>query len=249
MISFDKEQKFIVTGASSGIGEGVALLLNELGATVIGIGRSQERLEAMRNKCKHPENMFLENKDLTDDIEGLPAYVKSLKEKYGKFHGMAYCAGICMVRPLQILEYSELLRCFKINYFAPLMMTKGLSDRRNNVGKGSSFVYLSSIDALLTSKGQCAYSGAKAALSATIKSLSHELTPYGMRANCVLPSMIKTPMTYNDVTEAAIYAKSEDYPFGWGEIEDVTNLVVYLLSDKAKFISGQNYVIDSGENL
>lgn len=247
MISFTKEQKFIVTGASSGIGEGVAILLNELGATVIGIGRSQERLEAMRNKCKYPENMFLENKDLTEDIDTLPAYVKSLKEKYGKFHGMAYCAGIAMVKTLQILDYDEVLRCFKINYFAPLMMTKGIADRRNNVGKGCSFVYLSSVDALATTKGQPAYSGSKAALSATIKSLSHELTPYGMRANCVLPSMIKTPMTAE--TDKMLGHDLKKYPFGWGDVEDVSNLIVYLLSEKAKFISGQNYVIDTGEVL
>ena len=68
MISFNPEQRFIVTGASSGIGEGVALLLNELGATVIGIGRNAERLEGMKAKCKHPENVFLEQKELTEDI-------------------------------------------------------------------------------------------------------------------------------------------------------------------------------------
>ena len=55
MVSFTAEQRFIVTGASSGIGEGVALLLNELGATVIGIGRNQERLEGMKAKAKHPQ--------------------------------------------------------------------------------------------------------------------------------------------------------------------------------------------------
>ena len=90
MVSFSAEQHFVVTGASSGIGEGVALLLNELGATVVGIGRNQERLEGMRAKAKFPENVFLEQKDLAEDISGLPAYVKSLKEKYGKFSGMAY---------------------------------------------------------------------------------------------------------------------------------------------------------------
>lgn len=58
MISFTPEQRFIVTGASSGIGEGVALLLNELGATVIGIGRNQERLEKMKARAVHPDRVF-----------------------------------------------------------------------------------------------------------------------------------------------------------------------------------------------
>ena len=82
MINFKKEQVYIVTGASSGLGEGTALLLNELGATVVGIARNKERLEAMRAKCKYPENMYLEIKNLVEDIEGLPQYVK---EPYKRF--------------------------------------------------------------------------------------------------------------------------------------------------------------------
>ena len=104
MVSFNPEQRFVVTGASSGIGEGVALLLNELGATVIGIGRNQARLEGMKAKARSPENMLLEQKDLAADIPSLPAYVKGLKEKYGKLSGMAYCAGIAEVSPLQLLK-------------------------------------------------------------------------------------------------------------------------------------------------
>src|SRR5574344_912114 len=154
MIGFNKEQIYIVTGASSGLGEATALLLNELGATVIAIARNEERLNKMKIKCKNPENMFIEIKDLAEDIEGLPQYVKSLKEKYGKFSGMAYCAGIGFLTPLRLLTYRELKTVFDVKYFAPIMMTKGIADRRNNIGKGASLVYISSIDAKISSKGQ-----------------------------------------------------------------------------------------------
>lgn len=252
MISFTSEQRFIVTGASSGIGEAVALLLNELGASVIGIARNQKRLEAMKAKAKYPEHVFLEQKDLAEDIKGLPVYVKVLKDKYGKFSGMAYCAGITGIYPLQTLDIENAQRVFNINYFSPLFMTKGFIDRRNNVGKGASCVYISSIDAKICTRGQPIYSGTKAGLAASIKAVSKEVAPQGIRMNCVLPSMIKTPMTLDDFSQ--LTGVTEDmqkniYPFGWGEPSDVANLIVFLLSDKAKFISGQNYVIDSGGAL
>ena len=250
MINFNKEQIYVVTGASSGLGEATAILLNKLGATVIGIGRNLERLEGMKAKCKYPENMFLEQKDLTENIEGLPKYVKALKEKYGKFSGMAYCAGVTALNPLRTITYEYITNIFDINYFAPIMMIKSVGDKRNNVGFGTSIVVISSIDAIINSKGQSVYGASKAALSASVKALSRELTQQiGVRINAVLPSMIETPMTHNPEVQGLELNQninSEMYPFGWGEPNDVANMIVYLLSDKAKYISGQNYIIDSG---
>ena len=82
MIEFTKEDIFLVTGASSGIGKGVALLLNELGATVVGIGRNIERLNSLKTEAKNPENLYIEAKELTENIDSLPLFVKDLKEKY-----------------------------------------------------------------------------------------------------------------------------------------------------------------------
>lgn len=243
MVSFNPEQRFIVTGASSGIGEGVALLLNELGATVVGIGRSQSRLDGMKAKAKCPENVFLEQKDLAEDIAGLPAYVKALKEKYGKFCGMAYCAGIAEVSPLQLWDYEKERRFFDVNYFAPLAMLKGMSDRRNNVAGKTSCVLIASASALLADKGHCSYAGSKAALVTSCRTLAKELTVQRLRVNTVSPTVIRTPMT---TSEGGEYEQSQiaKYPMGFGEVSDVANLVVFLLSARAKWITGQNYVVD-----
>lgn len=241
MIRFDKEQIFLLTGASSGIGEGTALQLNALGATVIAIARNTTRLNALKEKAKFSENMHVEMKDLTEDIEALPNYVTALKKKYGKFQGMAYCAGMVEVKPMKLLDLSEMQALYDINLFAPIFMAKGLGDRRNNVGKGASMVFISSLAAINSDKGQTSYAGSKAGLCASVKSIARELAPQGVRVNCILPSDIRTSMVNTGLKDEERFAA---YPMGIGEVDDVSNMVMYLLSDTSKWITGQNHILD-----
>ena len=242
MLTFTKEQIFIVTGASSGIGEGVALLLNELGATVVAVARRQDRLEAMRDSAAHPENIHIESKDLVEDIAGLPAYIKQLREKYGKFQGMAYCAGAGGIQPLRAVELNTIHAVFDINYFAPVFMAKGFADKRNNNGNRSAMVFIASAGGVRGDPGMTTYAGSKGALIATMQSIARELAPAGLRVNCVSPTLIETAMA-DDVARA--YAEGK-YPFGLGQVSDVANMVVYLLSEQSRWITAQNYIVDCG---
>jgi len=246
MTLFSKEDIIIVTGASSGIGENVAIQLNNEGATVIAIARCEERLKKMKSKCKNPENIFIEIKDLTENIEGLPKYIRELKDKYGKFRGLAYCAGAVEVKPLQILDLVNMKKIFDINYFAPVFMAKGFADRRNNIGNGASAVFISSASTWLCSRGMTTYSGSKAALASSIKSISRETASSGVRFNCVSPTDIKTPMTQSEHILNTLQDRETRYPLGLGEVDDVANFIIFLLSDKAKWITTQNYLVDCG---
>ena len=246
MISFNKEQTYIVTGASSGIGKCTAQMLNELGATVIGIARNEKKLIKARENSKYPENFHIEIKDLTEDINNLPKYVKSLREKYGKFSGMAYCAGITDVTPLKIIDLESMENVFKIDYYAPVFMSKGLLDKRNNIGRGTSIVLVSSLAGVAASKGMGSYCGAKASLIHSAKVISKEYSASGCRINTISPSDIETPMTQTGDIKMFVESRLDSYPFGLGKPIDVANMIMFLLSDKAQFISGQNYIIDSG---
>lgn len=244
MIAFAADQTFIVTGASSGIGEEVALTLNSLGASVIAIARNEERLCAMRARSKNPERIFIEVRDLTQDMEGLPDFLKTLKEKYGKFAGMAYCAGALWLSPLRTYNEKSARKIFDVNYFAPIGMAKAVLDKRNAAGEQTAVVFIASIAARVCDKTQLAYAASKAALIASAKSISREVAANKMRVNTISPADIDTPMT------AGVEELREDreklYPFGFGKVEDAANLVAFLLSDKAAWITGQDYVLDGG---
>lgn len=245
MISFASEQVFVVTGASSGIGESVALALNGLGAAVIAIGRDAARLSAVRARAKAPERFFVEQKDLTADLVGLGGYVRELVEKYGKLSGLASCAGVSDIRPLQLFDPVAAKEIFDVNYFVPVMLLKGLSDRRNVADAGAACVVVASAAAELADKGQCAYAGSKAALIASVRVIAKEVAAKGLRVNAVSPTVVATPMTAA-YGEAYVRSQAQRQPFGLGEPADVSNLVVYLLSEKARWITGQNYTVDCG---
>lgn len=238
------ERLFLVTGASSGIGKGISLRLCGTGARVVAIGRDAGRLGELVRECGCPERMHPETRDLAAEIELLPQYVKGLKEKYGKFHGMVACAGISEIRPLQVLKYGDGKRIFDVNYFAPLMLAKGLLDRRHNVGRGTSLVFIASIAAHLADKGMATYAGSKAALIASVRSISREVAASGIRVNAISPGDILTPMTA--AVEGMRNDRSHLYPLGFGAVEDVAALAVFLLSEDAKWITGQNYILDGG---
>lgn len=248
MSSFDATQRFIVTGASSGIGRAIALQLNACGASVIGLARNVESLLSLKEEAAFPEHMHVEPVDLTENTAALPAYVGRLKERYGKFQGMAFCAGTGRVGPVRAVTVEELRDTFEINFFAPFMMAKAFADKRNHNGKGTSCVFISSIAAICCGKGQSVYASSKAALTAAVKSIGRECALSGVRFNCVSPSAIKTPLL--ETNDPETLARQEAlYPMGMGSVEDVSAMVVYLLSNEAKWITTQDYIIDCGALL
>jgi short-subunit dehydrogenase len=169
MIKFNTEDIFLVTGASSGIGEDIALRLNQLGASIIATGRNKERLGEVKQKAQSPDNMHLEVADLTENISGLPEWIKSLRAKYGKLRGLVCSAGVTQICPLKVIEEDLSKELFDINYFCPIFLTKGFADRRNNIGQGSSILFIASTAGIRGGKSQTIYSGSKAALIASAR--------------------------------------------------------------------------------
>jgi NAD(P)-dependent dehydrogenase (short-subunit alcohol dehydrogenase family) len=249
LAAFTRENRILVTGASSGIGRAIALLCNRLGATTIAGGRSREKLEAAKAESAAPEHFCVEPRDLLEDTENLPLWVKSLREKYGRLSGLAPCAGEASVVPLREYDLATARRCYDINVHVPLLLARGFADRRNNAGAGASILFMASAAATADEPGLCVYGAAKGALLTAMRVLAKELGPQRIRVNALAPGIVRTPMGeafLHFLDDEAREKELAAYPFGLGEPEDVANMAAFLLSAAAKWITGQVVVMDGG---
>lgn len=249
MIHFTAEQKILVTGASSGLGKAVALLLNELGATVLASGRDATRLAETRQASVAPERFQIIVRDLCTDPETLPQWVSSLRERFGKLSGLAFCAGQTWNAPLAVYDLEQAREAFTLCVHAPLLTARGFCDRRNNTGRGAAVVFLAAAAAVDPNAGQGMYGAAKAALVTAARCLSKEVAPRGLRINCISPGLVETPMMENTVQqlgEEFLQRERELYPLGIGQPKDVAQLAAYLLSDCARWMTGQNILLNGG---
>ena len=128
------------------------------------------------------------------------------------------------------------------------LLAKGFADRRN-YQRGGAMLFLSSAAAVHPEKGHCLYGAGKAALAAAMQAVSQEVAPAGLRVHCLAPGLVRTPMldtSVQNLGESYLSAQEAAYPLGLGRPEDVAFMAAFLLSDKAAWISGQNFVLAGG---
>lgn len=251
MIHFQHQNIFIVTGASSGLGKAIALKIIELGGSVVGIARDPIKLIQSQSESLSPDRFFVESCDLSAHLDELPSLLKEWSKKYGKFKGMVHAAGIGGVTPLKAIDIVDAKAMFDINYFSTLMLLKGFCDKRV-CDANASAVVLSSIASIQGNSGLGNYSATKGAINSLVQSLAVETARQNIRINAISPGFIITEIVQHapDVYNDAFFAKiKEEYPLGEGYPEDVGALCVFLLSDNARWITGQNIIIDGGRTL
>lgn len=249
MTTFSAAQRILVTGASSGIGRAIALLLNERGATVLANGRDMERLEQVRTACAEPSRMLLAPRDMTADMESLPAWLKGLSRQFGPLHGLVCSAGATWNAPMALYDLAKVRQLFDLCCHAPLLLGGAFCDRRANTGTGAAIVFIAAAAAVAPNPGQGAYGAAKAALVSGAVCLAKEAAPRGVRVNCISPGLVQGPMmdaTVEQLGQSFLEKEQPLYPLGFGKPQDVASMAAFMLSQEASWLTGQNIMLAGG---
>lgn len=238
----DLENKTIlVTGASSGIGRAIALALGAQKAHVIVTGRNIDRLSDTLGQLN--EQCSAIPCDLTS-AEARAELVTALPT----LDGICHAAGIIDPCPIRFIDQARFDKIFAINATAPILLTTALLGSKK-FNQGASLVFISSIATNHGMKGGSMYAASKAALEAFSRGIVLEHANKGIRANCLKPALVRTPM-YDQAAHLSFMGGLESsesrYPLGLGTPEDIAGAALFLISDASRWIASTGLIMDGG---
>lgn len=238
----------LVTGASSGIGRGIAIQCSKMGARVVINGRNEHRLQETLSQMEGEGHVVI-SADLATQ-EGIDKVISETPVLDGYVHS----AGIPTITPVKNVDRKLMEKMLNVNTIAPITMTSLLVKKKKLQKKGS-IVFISSISGVcIGNTGEAPYSATKGALSGYIKTAAIELAARGTRINAICPGLVPTSILELSDTlfskEQLVETMGPRYPMKrFGTPEDIANGAVYLLSDASSWVTGINLVIDGGFTL
>ena len=256
-LSFE-DRTYLITGGGSGIGKGVAAGLVAAGASVMIVGRNPDRLagaveeiEPLADSTGKGGAIRYEPTDVTNEDEVARA-VDAVTAWHGRLNGAVHCAGGSLtVGPITHTDSEAWRRTVDLNVNGTMYVLKH-AGRELVRGGGGSFVGISSIAASNTHRWFGPYGVTKSAIDHMMMLAADELGPSWVRVNSIRPGLIRTDLVDASVIQSpeisADYALCTPLP-RVGEVEDVANLALFLLSDAAEWITGQCINVDGGHIL
>ncbi len=239
-------KRILVTGASSGIGSAIAIGAARMGAEIIGVGRNSERLNnlltnllAISDKAHSVISADLVDSESSQIIQ---------KKLNVPINGLVHAAGISRLAPIRQITLKHIREVNSINLEAPLLLTQSLLSK-SLIHKNGSILFISSIAAHIGVSGVGMYSASKAGLIAAMRCLALEVVKHKIRANCLSPALVQTPLleaTKNLIGHDSLSTQQANYPLGFGHPDDIANASIYFLSDASRWVTGTTLVMDGG---
>jgi len=237
----------IVTGGSRGLGLGIARRLTEGGYRVLAIARKQNtELTCVMQEAElaNPGSFHFIPFDLAE-IERISSLVKTLRTDFGPIYGLVNNAGISFDGILALMPTSQIERLVRVNTLSPIVLTKYVV-RSMMADGGGRIVNLASITAFTGYSGLSVYGATKASIIGFSRSLAREVGRAGVNVNSVAPGFVDTDMTHGLNEEQRQQIERRSALRRLVDIGDVANAVEFLLSDKAKNITGTVVTVDAG---
>lgn len=235
----------LVTGAASGMGKATTLACAKMGATIVAVDFNEADLAKTMNELEGTGHMsFVLN--LANENTWAELLTNS-----PVLDGVANCAGIANMNPFMFVSREEFDKVFNINFYGPVLLTKGLI-KSKKLNKGGSVVFVASVDGpRVVHAGNSVYSAGKSALVGMARNMAIDLASKKIRVNCILPGTTDTPLIRTEnVTEESLAEVAKTFPLKrFGTPEDMANGIIYLLSDASSFVTGTELVIDGGYTL
>ena len=241
-----KGKTAIVTGASKGIGKAIAIKLADCGANISLVGRDEEKLEIVKNiinKSSNDKSIIIPR-----DVSNLNSFNKIVSDtisKWGKVDFLINNAGITKDNIIIRMNEEDWENVININLKGCFNGIKAVSKEmiKNKYGK---IINITSVIGLIGNAGQSNYAASKAGILGLSKSIAKELGSRNITVNSIAPGYIETDMTKKLNQKVKEDLMSSIPLKRFGKVEDVANLVCFLVSDDANYITGQTFNIDGG---
>ena len=237
----------LVTGGSRGLGLGIARELAAAGYRTIAVARkSDKQLTAAiaAAKRKNSGALCFVPFDL-GEIDKIPEFVRGLRQEFGPLFGLVNNAALGLDGALALMHNSQIEALVRVNTLSPIVLTKYVV-RAMMSERAGRIVNVASIIGFTGYSGLSAYAATKASMIGFTRSLARELGRLGINVNAVAPGFLDTAMTHGLGGEQRQQVVRRSALRRLAEVQDVANAVEFLLSDKARNISGTVLTVDAG---
>jgi NAD(P)-dependent dehydrogenase (short-subunit alcohol dehydrogenase family) len=237
-------QVAIVTGAGGGIGLATVVKLAEMGMAIVGVGRNEKKLDAVKAAVNDPKRVETVAADLTAD-DAPRRVVEAALSRWSQIDFLVNNAGIGSPKPLHETDDETLDYFLGIMLRAPFRLAR---DVLPHMKQGSAVVNVTSTYAVVGGLRGGAYSAAKAGLTGLTTHIACQYGAQGIRCNAVAPGVIPTAMTAHRLEDSKFRRMNNEMTphFRMGSVDDVASTIAFLCSPGGSYINGQTIVVDGG---